>query len=341
MGKNNLILGTGRGKLGDIVFYRTGGEQRFRTRVRPTNPRTNAQLLQRCVVSTAVKFYSEVSYICDHAFQNYIGPLKNHQRFMKLNIDRLRKVALKNIISFNPIRYNEIELGNWVDKNSPNIAINSYQVSEGDIQEPATSRNGEKNYIWFAAPITKPWNEITYNDVAKTLNVNIGDQITLMLFKIENGTGFIENTQFGRIILYPNEGNGETKFFTSEQEINSPNKENYGDLTVIPLTDADTKRIAFARSKEDYTFSNYAWAVIVSRFENNTWKRSSSFVHLETSFANMEPLSTAIMSYKKASTSSLYLNQSEDGEELNDLTTRISEEELEIYTEEKNKKTKK
>lgn len=47
MGRKNLILGNAAGKLGDVVFYRDGGEQRFRTRVTPANPQSMSQQSQR------------------------------------------------------------------------------------------------------------------------------------------------------------------------------------------------------------------------------------------------------------------------------------------------------
>ena len=47
MTKKNLILGTASGKLGDMVFYRQGGEQRTRTRVVPKNPKSIKQMTQR------------------------------------------------------------------------------------------------------------------------------------------------------------------------------------------------------------------------------------------------------------------------------------------------------
>lgn len=47
MTRRNLILGTASGKLGDMVFYRQGGEQRTRTRVTPKNPKSIKQMTQR------------------------------------------------------------------------------------------------------------------------------------------------------------------------------------------------------------------------------------------------------------------------------------------------------
>lgn len=316
MGKNNLILGTARGKLGDVVFYRTGGEQRFRTRVRPTNPRTNAQLLQRCVVSTAVKFYSEVAEVCNHAFQNFEGSLKNHQRFMKLNIDYLRKIALKNIESWSPIKFTSTNYGNFTWKDSMDVAINQYQISEGDLPSISTLLHQEQgiNRIQLGNILNKKGEQVTYNDIINDLGLQLGDQLTLFEFVCYPNTGYIEKTYYGRVILSPDDGDG-TKIFNT-----NPNKENVGDIKIYVLSsgDSETSRIYFRNNtinSADIDETKTAWAIIVSRYENGKWRRNNAYVQAENDLLNKQTLLSAMISYEKDQTSSLYLNQANDGNE--------------------------
>lgn len=353
MGKNNLILGTGRGKLGDIVFYRTGGEQRFRTRVRPTNPRTNAQLLQRCVVSTAVKFYSVVAEICNHAFQNYEGSLKNHQRFMKLNIDVLRKIALLNVESWSPLRWNTQNYGNYTWKNSQEVSINPYIVSEGDLEEVYTSfttSQTQNGTVVALGEVTEyeegnqQLSNLTYEEVADRIGVRIGDQVTMMYFNVDRTTGYITGTAIGRVVMMPSNGNPKEKFFDG-YGINLPNKENYGNVTM-----RRTNIVALKKEFVQLTVTNMpisakadAYAVIVSRFENNKWRRSTSRVHLAEEVENIATLKDAMASYLKDNTSSLYLNQAEQADELsveNTLKEFVAENEYE-ETEVQARKTRK
>lgn len=63
-------MGTGRGKLGDIVLYRSGGSQRARAYVsKIKNPRVDAQTLTRLATSSAAKTASALSFIVDHSYE--------------------------------------------------------------------------------------------------------------------------------------------------------------------------------------------------------------------------------------------------------------------------------
>lgn len=59
MAKGIFAFGTLVGKLGDVIYYRSGGQQHSRPRIRkPKNPQTNKQLFQRARFSAAGMFYS-------------------------------------------------------------------------------------------------------------------------------------------------------------------------------------------------------------------------------------------------------------------------------------------
>ena len=344
MGKNNLILGTGRGKLGDIVFYRTGGEQRFRTRVRPTNPRTNAQLLQRCVVSTAVKFYSTIVTVANHAFQNYEGSLKNHQRFMKLNIDYLRKVALRNIVSWSPIEFTANNKGNFTWKDSSDVAINAYQISEGDLESVGAQLiQGASGYRWAIGNGTdKEGGNYTYQDVVDMLGLQKGDQITIIISQPYTNSGYVEKTYIGRIILSPDNGDMTTAFSGANNTINQPNKENDGNITIGFTKQAETNTyfpIVIGQGNIDYRSA--AVGIIVSRYENNKWRRSTSFMNVPEVTADLETLESAIESYQRADTSSLYLNQANSGNDQQNLVLYAQGEEKVIVSEEEKEETEK
>lgn len=95
MSKGNLFLGMGRGKVGDVVFYRADGEQITRTRNRhPRNPNTNAQIIQRAVMADVQRVYSLGYQLFNHAFQGYRVGAENQRRFIKVNADKIRKAVL-------------------------------------------------------------------------------------------------------------------------------------------------------------------------------------------------------------------------------------------------------
>lgn len=66
-----MLLGLSRKKLGDIVFYRSEGQQRARVRVRTIkNPRSAKQAVQRMVLATASKTLAALRGLYNHSFEN-------------------------------------------------------------------------------------------------------------------------------------------------------------------------------------------------------------------------------------------------------------------------------
>lgn len=70
MSKSNMLLGLAKGKVGDLVFYRDGGEQRTRTRVIPKNPRTHAQMTQRAKIANVSGIYRTLAAVLADSFTN-------------------------------------------------------------------------------------------------------------------------------------------------------------------------------------------------------------------------------------------------------------------------------
>lgn len=63
-----MLLGLAKGKVGDLVFYRDGGEQRTRTRVVPKNPRTFAQQAQRVKIANVSGIFRAAADILRDSF---------------------------------------------------------------------------------------------------------------------------------------------------------------------------------------------------------------------------------------------------------------------------------
>lgn len=98
MARGNLFLGQGRGKVGDIVFYRQDGEQITRTRNRhPRNPRTEPQLYQRAIMGTVTAAYKAGKQIFDHAFQGLSVGAPNQREFLRQNARLLRSLIADDI----------------------------------------------------------------------------------------------------------------------------------------------------------------------------------------------------------------------------------------------------
>ncbi len=76
MSKRSLFWGHGSGKLGEVVFYRAGGEQRARAYTAVVkNPRTYAQALQRTKLNNMVGAFKDLKKVVE----SYILPTKASQ----------------------------------------------------------------------------------------------------------------------------------------------------------------------------------------------------------------------------------------------------------------------
>ena len=71
MSKRSLFWGNASGKLGEAVFYRTGGEQRTRTYVKQIkNPKTLAQMVNRVSMKNLSSFYRATQSLLRQSFSN-------------------------------------------------------------------------------------------------------------------------------------------------------------------------------------------------------------------------------------------------------------------------------
>lgn len=82
MTKRNMLLSLASGKLGDMVFYRAGGEQRTRTRVVPKNPKTIAQMNQRLRMLNPTCIYGQLSSVLKASFTERNANQSSANKFM-------------------------------------------------------------------------------------------------------------------------------------------------------------------------------------------------------------------------------------------------------------------
>ena len=62
-----MLLGKARGSVGDLTFSVLNSEQITRAKAKSVkNPRTDAQMIQRLLMSTTVHAYSGMQEIVDH-----------------------------------------------------------------------------------------------------------------------------------------------------------------------------------------------------------------------------------------------------------------------------------
>lgn len=321
MAKDNLFLGQARGSIGDVTFYRMGGQQVSRARNRhPRNPQSILQLVQRIVAMTASRAYSLMIQIVDHSFQYKSVGTGNQSEFMRQNVAALRD-KLADIIA-NPTQ-EAVDISTAHNFSYPSESlppINEYIVSAGslpsvDLRVPAV---GEAWRIWvrFASGVTQP----TYQDICDGLGLQAGDQLTFITATHDFSQAFGElynGFEYARIILSPASGDMSAAFFNGAA-INDPNPRNEGSVDLSLITEGGSKYLSFEsingcglpRSQSPRAMAGVA--VIVSRQGTTDWLRSAEHLSLcpEAAELNAHTIGEAVSELKHAEPSSaLYLNQ--------------------------------
>lgn len=307
MAKGNPFMGTARGKLADMVLYRRGGEQISRVRIRRiANPRTEAQLTNRVVVSTLSKRYAVLRPICDHAFQGFSTPARNMAEFMKQNSSMIQS----DIQAARDASTAWAEtLFNFNGRNDFDALSGKTIVSKGSLPEVGTftatkTIEGET----FAAIGFRNTGGIgttpTYGEMAAALGAQFGDQITLVMVVGYTPTATMRDIAVARFILAPSEGGADTPFW-SNGAINLPNLKNKMENVTISYSNDEGLIVAFHGLGTDNAVSHTA---IMSRYEAGQWMRSISYLTERGSFED-KTMRLAIDSWDESIDSSRYLNK--------------------------------
>lgn len=292
MSKGNLFMGNASGKLADVVLYRNAGAQVARLRVRnPKNPRSENQLIQRVIQSTASKAYSVLQAICNHAFEGKQSKTANQSEFMRLNVarDRYR-------VNVAPMGWRA--LSNFNSRDLVEALANNYIVASGSLPEMQFSSDGQIFTIGAGAGLA---DTDTYQQVCDKLGLQRGDQVTIMNVDVaENGA--MSNLNAVRIILEPNDGDMTTVFLGTGGAVNKPNVKNEGSFDVSVSEGA--MQIELAKN-------GGAGTVVISRYADGKWLRSTARMFVAIRIDNAPTLGDAVDSWKSAVSSDKFLNQAE------------------------------
>ena len=261
-----MLLGQARGKVGSLVFSRANGKQITRSRAEVVkNPQTLAQTIQRTFLNTASQAYSYAQAIVDHSFEGKAKGQECMSAFMKANLEYLRaRVAelvnagnqMDEIYNFAPIGQSGLFPGAWI-------------ISKGQLPKIATTLVPYTTEGTSKAKMALPAN--TYADILAKYNLRRGDQLTFISVEMPTGSAEVY-FNYARVILDPRETDGTAAdinvAFIDGNSINKPNSKNEGNFGALAF---DTDHVTWSLSNGDIVSAG----VIVSRYENEAWKRSS------------------------------------------------------------------
>lgn len=177
-----MLLGLARKKLGDVVFYRSEGQQRSRVRVREIkNPRSAKQSMQRMILATAAKMAAAYEPLVNHSFEGVAVGVASVRHFRSLAMQALRATASLSV-SENP----DAPAADFAIKGAPIVGgLDGLPISRGSLgmKSPTFDANEE-----FGFNITYPLATITtqaqYEAALAEIGLVPGDQLTLVQLMI-------------------------------------------------------------------------------------------------------------------------------------------------------------
>ena len=263
MAKGNLILGTAKNSVGDVVMYRREGAQITRVRVRNVkNPKTNAQSFQRAIMAPIAKFYSPLSVVLERSFEG-LSKAKSHNKFNQVNANlaRANKWALPKGTGFFPL---------------------PYQLSQGTLPAVNVQQGDDATVFEFGVKHT--------GDAATTIGQLSSDFIA---------AGF-SNGDIVTIVAVIKNGETENYYPVAFQfSIDSDSKELLTTLGKGGVSIDSSAGANYAIVHDDSLLR--AAAVIVARFDGNMWRRSTQSLVVASSIitdvTSKDNVAAAIASY--------------------------------------------
>lgn len=263
MAKSSTFFGLRRGSTKSLTFQVNNGQQITKDRVTEVkNPQTEAQMIQRFVMNTVIRAYSQFQTLCDHSFENVAVGMDSMKNFISLNCGALRARVAAAIDNGEDL----YGLYAFTPKGEKYLCPNAYVISRGSLPEVTTTIPALLACVPLGSGVAN-----TYQGVIDALGLQRGDQLTFVTVE-GNGPTRIA-MRYARVILDPQNADGSeaslsSAFVGADNKINLPNVRNEG--TFLGLT--------FADNSINFKFTNQgvgAAGVIVSRKVDNMWKRSN------------------------------------------------------------------
>ena len=234
MATGNLLLGTGRRSIGDIVLYRRNGKQVSRVRNRKiSNPKSDAQYIQRIILQTVSQAYSRMKAITDHSFEGVNGSGNNMSRFMRVNLDRIRAKTSSAILAGDGFD----ALKAYTPLKTPLAIPDEWIVSQGSLPQLGAVGIPDGDEAFIISGLPQREGGVTYQDICDALGLQRGDQITFVCWRGPEASGAVitnllrSRFDYFRIILDPVAPEGAPEamtvpFLASGGAINRPNPRN-------------------------------------------------------------------------------------------------------------------
>lgn len=306
-----MFLGHARGKVGDVVFSRVNGRQITRAlATKVANPRTIGQNTQRAIFSTIAKAAAALEPIVNHSFANVVYGTASMQHFRKLNLPILRADYLAGAaVNLTP--------------KGGGFLPNHLQVSQGSLPAFGFDIQAGENPAWFQGDLRLDSQEVdisvaTFKQVYPYIQG--GDQLTLLRVNkisgdLADGDAFF-TMSYDRIVFAPNAfDNDDVVAIESTGELSTSILDMTKTTNATMITKVASGSGSLLGVSRDNGDNPYAVALILSRYVNNAWQRSTQFLEIcETEEVSNNDANIATYGNTASDvTSDEYLNQALEG----------------------------
>ena len=252
------FYGLRRGSTKSHTYSVVDGKQITKDRVEGgKNPRTPAQMSQRCLVATNGSAYAAMKFICDHSFEGKSAGMQCMREFMSTNLKQLKlcKEAGNGFFGFSKYK-------------DPGLVAGSYIISKGSL--PDSCPDAAVDSVTVASKLISisvaAGNSIS--DITDEMGCkNFGDTCTVaIMYPKANGS-----YGFGSVHFTYKQGETVAASFTTDV---------YGDVADATPTFGSTGLTVSVHMKPelatDATTDNTYVAAIASRQVNGNWLRSNA-----------------------------------------------------------------
>lgn len=256
MAKSNSFFGLRRGSTKSLTFAINDGMQITKDRVTQVkNPRSKAQMAQRCLLKTISLAYSSMKSILDHSFEgvSYGALSMRHFQSINFNLVKAARFATAKTIGF--AKYGD---------STPNLG--QYVIAQGSLNQPnfhAFTLAVQGSGISIAVS-----NVTTVADFATKLGIGLGELVTIcaQIQSNKNAVAFA----WVRFTL-PSNAAAPISEIQVESNLNVEATFNNGVLAVVSVADFGTD-----------TAKGALYTAIRSKYSANGWLRSKAVLNLVT-----------------------------------------------------------
>ena len=325
MAKSKSFFGLRTGSTKSLTFQVYRGQQITKDRVtRISNPRTESQMVQRSLVPIVAASRAALKGLVNHSFEGVAYGDQSLKMFSSLN---LKSGALK-VMSYPPNGYSNPGFANLiVSRGTINVDFEIQRGSGASAEAMfSTSAQTMTHKAYDAgAPAANLLRELAAW-AAETGDVSIfepGTQLTFLVL-VQDGSlvepkAALSTFNIDRI-LFP----GANTLNTQLEDVNGPWK-----IKDTVAQNANSFTLTNSQGDEIYIYLDHGsitmqvtpsgskdvcgLAIIVSKYENNQWRRNNARIVLTTDPDPVYSYAQWKATYEKTGTSAKYLNQGSDG----------------------------